>query len=84
MEYLGESLSKAASEAVSDLAQDNAQGGVIALDDAGNGAHCQISSGQTPPDFIILGVPSGFAVELPRDVSGRHSIRRCTIGRNLR
>ena len=39
MDYLGESLSKAASKAVSDLARDNAQGGVIAVDDAGNGAH---------------------------------------------
>jgi beta-aspartyl-peptidase (threonine type) len=45
MEYLGESLSKAASQAVSDLAQDNAQGGVIAVDDAGNGAHSQVFSG---------------------------------------
>jgi len=36
MDYLGESLSKAASETVCDLARDNAQGGVIAVDDAGN------------------------------------------------
>lgn len=37
MEFLGESIHQAAQKAVSDLARDDAQGGVIAVDDEGNG-----------------------------------------------
>ncbi|KAF8316353.1 N-terminal nucleophile aminohydrolase [Clavulina sp. PMI_390] len=38
MEFLGESVSKAASKAVKELAEENAQGGVIAIDEEGNAA----------------------------------------------
>lgn len=37
MEYLGEAVSKAALKAVTNLAKDHGEGGVIALDDEGNG-----------------------------------------------
>lgn len=37
MEFLGESVQVAAAKAVQDLAEDEGQGGVIAIDDQGHG-----------------------------------------------
>lgn len=40
MEFLGESVKAAARQAVEDLARDGGEGGVIAVDDQGQGKYC--------------------------------------------
>lgn len=90
MEFLGESVSKAASKAVTDLAEEEAQGGVIALDDEGNGEPrmFRFSIAQSVFRTELLSYAartpySGVTFELSGYVSRDSAIRRITTRRYL-
>lgn len=84
MQYLGESVTTAADWVVEDLRVHDGVGGVIALDEAGNGKHlispCVLSSAL----IMALLFHSGVVLELPRHVSRCHQGGRRSTNRHIR